>query len=692
MRHVSGFIAALTLVCLATTASATIYPPGDGSFPDTLTIEHIQNPAAVPHPVNPDSVLGIRGIITAFDTFPSGFSFNIQNSQGGPWTGLLVFSGGLNLGPPAFNLGDSVAVYGQVNEFNGLTQLVSFAGSFGNDIIVGKISSGNPLPPFHDGTVAELHELPTNPNAEQYEGGLVKIADPLRVVRNNFSGGIGLGFRWMMVVDNTVCPPGSGGPCDSLFIDTSTLANPAIDPPAVGAVIDSVQGIYSQATRGYRIQIRDGNDQFVATPPNLARAYIIDDNSIKVVFDRDVTQASAEDLGNYSLASFSPINAATQASGSTVILEYSDGLPAVSLETLTVNGVVSLSSDLPMTTPQNATFWNKVNDIKTLQAPDPTFLSATPPCEDRSRFAGTGAGPGELVTWRCVATADFGGLDYMQDENGGLRSGMSVFAASAPMVPGRKYLVVGSIQEFFNETEAIQTVEVIDEGVGTIPAPISEDPLGSGIKLSVFATRDTTCDDAQNFITGEDLEGTLVKLWYVKAFAGSPFPSAFFDVSGGPQPTNSDTINVDNEANDGPDDWTFQPQVDEVIDVTGVIRFSFGEFVISPRTDADFVSHGINVSVGDPVPARITFALSPNPATASKVSFGLPKAADVDLAVFDVAGRKVATLAKGAFDAGTYSRDWTGVSDAGKRLGAGVYFIRLNVGGENFTTRSVLLD
>jgi hypothetical protein len=69
---------------------------------------------------------------------------------------------------------------------------------------------------------------------------------------------------------------------------------------------------------------------------------------------------------------------------------------------------------------------------------------------------------------------------------------MSVFASSTPLVPGRKYLIVARIQEFINETEAAGTVEVIDEGVGTIPAPIGDDPFGSGNHLTEFAARDTT--------------------------------------------------------------------------------------------------------------------------------------------------------------------------------------------------------
>jgi hypothetical protein len=175
----------------------------------------------------------------------------------------------------------------------------------------------------------------------------------------------------------------------------------------------------------------------------------------------------------------------------------------------------------------------------------------------------------------------------------------------------------------------------------------------------------------------------------VKAFAGSPFPSAFFDVSGGPQPTDSDTINVDNEANDGPDDWTFQPQVDEVIDVTGVIRFAFGAFVISPRTDADFVSHGINVGAGPQIPARVSFGIHPNPARTHTLTFGLPVGNDVELAVFDLAGRRLATLVRGNFEAGTHTASWDGRDASGRTLGAGVYFYRLKVGAQEYSLRGV---
>jgi hypothetical protein len=70
----------------------------------------------------------------------------------------------------------------------------------------------------------------------------------------------------------------------------------------------------------------------------------------------------------------------------------------------------------------------------------------------------------------------------------------------------------------------------------------------------------------------------------------------------------------------------------------------------------------------------------PNPFRAStQVRFSLPQRSDVKLAVFDVAGREVASLAHGAWDAGSHAVSWMGRTDAGQTARGGVYFVRLAV-------------
>ena len=70
----------------------------------------------------------------------------------------------------------------------------------------------------------------------------------------------------------------------------------------------------------------------------------------------------------------------------------------------------------------------------------------------------------------------------------------------------------------------------------------------------------------------------------------------------------------------------------------------------------------------------------------------MPRAADVELAVFDLSGRKLAVVAKGKFDPGTYTREWNGLNLDGKKTAAGMYFYRLKVGNETYRLTGVRLD
>jgi hypothetical protein len=101
---------------------------------------------------------------------------------------------------------------------------------------------------------------------------------------------------------------------------------------------------------------------------------------------------------------------------------------------------------------------------------------------------------------------------------------------------------------------------------------------------------------------------------------------------------------------------------------------------------------GMNVAVeAAPLPSAIALeAPSPNPLrVASALRFALPAATDVDLSVFDAAGRRVATLHRGTLPAGRHEVAWDGRGDTGAPVGAGVYFVRL-VAGSAATSRRLL--
>lgn len=79
-------------------------------------------------------------------------------------------------------------------------------------------------------------------------------------------------------------------------------------------------------------------------------------------------------------------------------------------------------------------------------------------------------------------------------------------------------------------------------------------------------------------------------------------------------------------------------------------------------------------------------AARPNP-TAGRTTFavGLPAAGEVDLAIYDLAGRRVATLWRGTLEAGEREFTWDGSAAR-----SGVYFARLVVNGEVRTSRVVV--
>ncbi len=88
-------------------------------------------------------------------------------------------------------------------------------------------------------------------------------------------------------------------------------------------------------------------------------------------------------------------------------------------------------------------------------------------------------------------------------------------------------------------------------------------------------------------------------------------------------------------------------------------------------------------------PGALRVRTAPNPfAAETRVEFFLPAASDVDVGVYAVDGRRVATLAAGPAAAGWNRVGWSGRTDRGTAAG-GVYFVRVRAGGRETTRRIV---
>jgi subtilisin-like proprotein convertase family protein len=92
----------------------------------------------------------------------------------------------------------------------------------------------------------------------------------------------------------------------------------------------------------------------------------------------------------------------------------------------------------------------------------------------------------------------------------------------------------------------------------------------------------------------------------------------------------------------------------------------------------------------------VALALSqslPNPARGTAaIRFDLPRSAAIDLAVFDVAGRRVMTLFSGIGEAGSHEAIWRGLDEAGRVMPSGIYFYRLQAEGRTLTRKLMLLQ
>jgi hypothetical protein len=126
--------------------------------------------------------------------------------------------------------------------------------------------------------------------------------------------------------------------------------------------------------------------------------------------------------------------------------------------------------------------------------------------------------------------------------------------------------------------------------------------------------------------------------------------------------------------------------------------------------EAWYISHGVGMNTSCPVPdsgddednsviaamgsdAELTASLAPvampNPFHGSmRMSFVVSDAAgaEVEMSVFDVAGRHVATLARGRYDAGPHVVQWDGRGLDGARARTGMYFVRGRIGSADVTT------
>ena len=92
--------------------------------------------------------------------------------------------------------------------------------------------------------------------------------------------------------------------------------------------------------------------------------------------------------------------------------------------------------------------------------------------------------------------------------------------------------------------------------------------------------------------------------------------------------------------------------------------------------------------------SRLALAVpAPNPTRgAARLEITLATSAQVDVTVFDAAGRRIRVLARGTLAEGRHPLAWDARDERGARARAGVYFVRASDGSETRTQRLVIAD
>ena len=124
------------------------------------------------------------------------------------------------------------------------------------------------------------------------------------------------------------------------------------------------------------------------------------------------------------------------------------------------------------------------------------------------------------------------------------------------------------------------------------------------------------------------------------------------------------------------------------LNTSSVVDAGIDDFVILA-----FTPQSTAVPDGAPQPAVVRLAQNrPNPFNPSTtIAFELPLANQVELAVYALDGRRIATLLSGQMAAGPHQIVWNGRDDHGQQVASGAYFYRLQAGAQVQTRRMIMI-
>ncbi len=561
------------------------------------------------------------------------YGYYAQEQAGGPYAGMWIYTGSGD--PPTEIIGDIVNVEGEYYEYYDYSEIDMTA--MGGDEYVGFGTSPDPE------VLRAVQVKVENPlEAEKWEAMLVQVLnlDPL-------PDDLGYGEWWGLefgYADNDT----------ARFDDQFTYGQ-----PLPGQMMESATGTLRFGYGFFKVEPRGNYDLvFVGAEPapNLDYAVCTGDATIDVRFDREVDQTTAENPWNYFLDAGLVSTAVLDATDPTLVhLTLTADMPIELYMTLTVFDVQN-TTGIPMT-PQDVSFWGGINTVAFVNTPD---------------AEGNSILDQQVVTFKGVLSAKLENRAYFTDEAGGDYSGIEVYCPAIidDLAIGDLYIIGDFLSEYYGMTSITYPFyysELVSSG-NTPPAP---PVIGiSGVDMELYECQLVVVDDVTvaTFPTWE----TYGEWWVY-------YPRG-------------DSLKVGE--NGEVSDYDYNPVIGDIIDLTGVLRFTYDEFKVYPRDNSDIVIVFDNPPT-DVLPAGASVMLGqnfPNPFNPStKISFRIDREKQVRLEVVGVDGRRVALLQDGMMGEGEHSVVWDGRTDSGEQAASGLYYYSLITPDEVLSNKMVLL-
>ena len=333
---------------------------------------------------------------------------------------------------------------------------------------------------------------------------------------------------------------------------------------------------------------------------------------------------------------------------------------AVGDQFVSITGIVDYSYDEYGLNPR------AMGDFETGGGPEVTPIYDIQYTEDVS---GDSPYAGQIVTVEGIVSGAGYNVDYyfITSADGGAWNGVYVYdTANAPAL-GDMVRFNAEVSEYFGFTELmdITDFEVISSG-NELPEPAE------------ITTLELSSEEAY--------ESVLVMIENLTVIAEPNDYNEWFVDDG------SGVCQID-------DGFGFIPEGIEVgspnfYSIAGLVDYSFSEFGLNPRSVADF---DLIPSNDDNIISLYLLKAYPNPfnpgSSRSPMTFSytLEAASEVNLAVYNIKGQKVAELADGEKTAGTYNISWNGENNSGTALPAGVYFYQLKSGNMQESDKLLLI-